>query len=300
MFGKSNVEPMKMNVVYKVQGDSNVSTKTRNARYVSEETLALESAINSLDSVMDELFLDSEYINEVIDEFYGKNYNKKSYEERVQLFANLALCCNRVFGENIIDDGVKVIESPVNNEPIIISEGQLYMAKTIFEQEYAGLSILSDFIFTLRKHIVMMLVEGAINLEILPSDLKGLARIYFENMAASVLEGSWFNFKSKDDKDYYNQPIVLDSTKKSIEYTFKYMQRLYQKYHKIDREFSFLTNNAMNFFDLKDELNKKRQKIINENRANVKNHDIDLVRIPYTERDNITLDLLLSDKYLIK
>lgn len=29
------------------------------------------------------------------------------------------------------------------------------------------------------------------------------------------------------------------------------------------------------------------------------NHNIPLVRIPYTERDNITLDLLLGDKYLI-
>ena len=31
-----------------------------------------------------------------------------------------------------------------------------------------------------------------------------------------------------------------------------------------------------------------------------KSHNIDLVRIPYIERDNITLDLILGDKYLIK
>ena len=29
------------------------------------------------------------------------------------------------------------------------------------------------------------------------------------------------------------------------------------------------------------------------------NHNIPLVRIPYTERDNITLELLLGDKYLL-
>jgi len=29
------------------------------------------------------------------------------------------------------------------------------------------------------------------------------------------------------------------------------------------------------------------------------NHNIDIVRIPYTERDNITLELLLGEKYLI-
>ena len=29
-------------------------------------------------------------------------------------------------------------------------------------------------------------------------------------------------------------------------------------------------------------------------------HNIPLVRIPYKERDNITLDLIMGDKYLIK
>ena len=45
----------------------------------------------------------------------------------------------------------------------------------------------------------------------------------------------------------------------------------------------------------------------NKTRAsdNIKNeyalsHNIPLVRIPYTERDNITLDMLLGDKYLVK
>lgn len=39
-------------------------------------------------------------------------------------------------------------------------------------------------------------------------------------------------------------------------------------------------------------------------RDNIKNdyalsHNIPLVRIPYTEKDNITLDLIMGDKYLI-
>lgn len=45
------------------------------------------------------------------------------------------------------------------------------------------------------------------------------------------------------------------------------------------------------------EMRQHRDKIKNEY---AKNHNIDLVRIPYTERDNIVLDLLLGDKYLIK
>lgn len=29
-------------------------------------------------------------------------------------------------------------------------------------------------------------------------------------------------------------------------------------------------------------------------------HNIPLIRIPYTQRDNITLDMLLGDQYLVK
>ena len=42
----------------------------------------------------------------------------------------------------------------------------------------------------------------------------------------------------------------------------------------------------------------RQQKDIIKNQY-AKTHNIDLVRIPYYERDNITLDLLLGDKYLL-
>ena len=44
------------------------------------------------------------------------------------------------------------------------------------------------------------------------------------------------------------------------------------------------------------ELQQKRDKIKNEYALS---HNIPLVRIPYWERDKITLDLLMSDKYLV-
>ena len=49
--------------------------------------------------------------------------------------------------------------------------------------------------------------------------------------------------------------------------------------------------------------NLEDQKII-QNRDTIKNnyafnHNIPLVRIPYTERDNITLEMIMGDKYLI-
>lgn len=45
------------------------------------------------------------------------------------------------------------------------------------------------------------------------------------------------------------------------------------------------------------ELVQRRDKVKNEYALS---HNISLVRIPYWERDNITLEMLMSDKYLIK
>lgn len=45
------------------------------------------------------------------------------------------------------------------------------------------------------------------------------------------------------------------------------------------------------------EIRKHRDQLKNDY---AKNHNIDLVRIPYTKRDSITLELLLGDKYLLR
>ena len=263
-------------VLDRVSGEKIQTFYKRGVKNRSADMINVENAILSIDKVMDELFLESDYFQETIEEFYSKNYNKKSYQDRVQLFANLALCCSQVFGENIIKDGVKVISDSVNGESIFISDGELYMDKALFEHENVGIINLSNFVFEFRKHIIILLTNGAMAMEIMPSDLTGLARIYYENVAESILEGSWRNFKTKDDKDYYNQPIIIDSTKKSIDYAFHYMKQLYKKYHKIDAEFSYLANNAMSFYDLLDILREKRKTIIKQNRENVKNYDVDL------------------------
>lgn len=45
------------------------------------------------------------------------------------------------------------------------------------------------------------------------------------------------------------------------------------------------------------EITQKRDKIKNDYALT---HNIPLVRIPYWERDNITLDMIMGDQYLIK
>lgn len=58
-------------------------------------------------------------------------------------------------------------------------------------------------------------------------------------------------------------------------------------------------NNPSSLWDDKEsfETRKHRDQLKNDY---AKNHSIDLVRIPYIERDSITLELLLGDKYLLK
>ena len=53
----------------------------------------------------------------------------------------------------------------------------------------------------------------------------------------------------------------------------------------------------IDFFRTKVENQKERDKLKNEYALS---HNIDLVRIPYWQQNNITLELLLGDKYLVK
>lgn len=56
--------------------------------------------------------------------------------------------------------------------------------------------------------------------------------------------------------------------------------------------------NANPFWDKNDSLEQRQQRDQEKNQW-AKNNDIPLVRIPYWERDNITLDMIMGDKYLI-
>ena len=233
MFNKTAINNgLDIKVIDRISGEESQTYYKRGVKNQTEDMINVENAIMSIDKIMDEFFLDSDYFNESIEEFYSKSWNKKSYQDRVQLFANLSLCCSQVFGEHIIKDGVQVISEELNGDSIIISDGELYMAKYLFEHENIGITNLTNFVYELRKHIILLLTNGAMAMQILPFELNGLARIYYENIAESVLEGSWRNFKNKDEKGYYNQPIIIDSTKKSIDYAFHYMKVLYKKYHK--------------------------------------------------------------------
>lgn len=269
-------EELNSKVIEKVIGEQVATFNRRNLKTRSIDAVNIENAILSVDGILDDIFLNSEYINEGINEFHSKHYNTLDYQGRVQLFANLSLCLNQVFGDDIIKNGVKVIADNVGGENIFISDGELYMAKDLFEHKNSGLINLTNVVYEFRKYLIIELTQTALASGIVPSDLNGLARVYYENVAESILEGSWKNFKSKEDKDYYYQPIILDSTKKSTQYGFEYMKRLYKSYHKVDSEMSYLTNNAMSFYDLKKQLQENRSRIVKENRENVKKYDVDL------------------------
>lgn len=264
-------------IVKRIKDDNGVTKKRAfRKRKISEDAQRLQDAMDNIDPTLQSLFLESDYINDTLEEFYSKTYSKKTYEEKVQLFANLALCCSHVFGDNIIEDGVTVIKYPVNERSIFIEDGKLYMSKDRFDKNSMGIINLMDFIFEFRKHIILLLTTSATALQIKPSELKGMARIYYENACESILEGSWNNYRSMDEIDYYNQPIVIDSTKVCLDYGFIYIKRLYQKYKKMDAETSAITQNHMNFYGAITQLREKRNEIIRKNRENVDNYDTDL------------------------
>lgn len=75
-------------------------------------------------------------------------------------------------------------------------------------------------------------------------------------------------------------------------YRFDFYLPKYNRLVEFDGEQHFKQNN---FFDNLEEIQKRDQ----EKNKWAKDNNIPLVRIPYWERDNITLEMILGDKYLV-
>ena len=127
------------------------------------------------------------------------------------------------------------------------------------------------------------------------------------------------NLKRKDEnrtiscgcahKSFGELKISETLNENNILYRFQYNFPDFAKYHHYD--FALLSNNRpVRLIEFDGELHYKdiphfgsledRQKRDLLKNQYAKDHNIPLVRIPYWERDNITLDMILGDKYLIK
>lgn len=109
-----------------------------------------------------------------------------------------------------------------------------------------------------------------------------------EKIIQNILKENNINFISQ----YIFKDFVYEDTKCNPRYDF-YLPD-YNRLIEFDGQLHYMEKEGYKHQSLK-ERQKKDQ--IKNNYA--KQHNIPLVRIPYTERDNITLDLILGDKYLI-
>ena len=233
-------------------------------------------SINTLDETLLECFFSCDIAKEFIDDCYSENFNKKTPEERIQLFANITSCCSSAFGEDALSPHALVISDSIDGEHLFFKNQDFYISKELVKQDSSGLSILAGYVYKLREYLVEIIVNGTLALGIEPRELKGLARIYCENKSESILEGSWSNYLTKDHRNYGYQPIIYDSTRVTYGIVFNQVKMLYQKYGIIDQEMGSLLTTIMEIKDVEKESVQKREKIIADNRKNIENYDTDL------------------------
>lgn len=286
IFGVSLENEDDINVVGKMEGLPSRMSKNNNYSMLKEDNAIIEdhediienvnTSINTLDEILLECFYSCDIAKEFIDECYSENYNKKTPDERIQLFANLTSCCSNTFGEDALHPHALVIQDEVDGEHLFFKHQDFYISKKLVEQDSSGLSTLSGYIYKLREYLIDIMVNGTLSLGIEPKELTGLARIYCENKSESILEGSWVNYLTKDHRNYGYQPIIYDSTRVTYAIVFNQLKMLYKKYGVIDQEMGSLLTTTMELKDIDKDSMEKREKIIASNRKNIENYDTDL------------------------
>lgn len=281
MFGKvKGQKTNEANVLEKVEGElsnDELPTKKPTLRMQKKMVAAqIQEAIDEIDESFKGVFLDNDFIVAKLDELRSENYNKLTYKKRLEIFANIAAWCSANFGEGAIRPSVAVSDREIDGEYLFISDTQLYITKEILQSKDMGLHILSCLIKNLRIYLTSNIIDKAYVVELPMEDLKGLARIYYENKAESVLNNSWQNFIKTDQKNHHYQPLIFDALKLSADITFQHLKMLYKKYQQVDKECSSLVYTAMNFYDTLPQAIEKRKQIIKANRENVKNYDKDI------------------------
>lgn len=230
----------------------------------------LNQSFLTLDEELKSIFLEDDLVDRILDGLVAKNYNNMTQKQRVILFATVNAYCSNVFGANVLKSAVRIKNDYIDNEVLSISdEGQVFVYKGMFSAKNQAIAILGNYIYELRKHIATSLVNTAFNFEITRSRLKGLAKIYYENMDESVIFDSWSNYRDRDDNDYVYQPIILDSNNLAADICYEYVKLIYKKYGVIDRGMSeFLYDRYMKIYAGRKLFDKERKRIILQNRQN--------------------------------
>ncbi len=108
-----------------------------------------------------------------------------------------------------------------------------------------------------------------------------------EKIISKILQDNNIQFK----KEYIFDDFVYEDTKAHPRYDFYLID--YNRLIEFDGEYHYIERQRGESLE-----ERQRKDEIKNNWA--KEHNIPLVRIPYWERDNITLDMIIGDQYLVK
>jgi len=265
-----------------------------------ESPEAINTAIDNISIVIREIFLENDFIKESLKQLRSLNYNKLQDKERMIIMSNINDIVSQIFGENVIKPSLAITEKAIEGDQIGIYDGQVCIYEEVFKHKNSGLTILSMYINELTEYLAKEIVTNALSIIGYEDykELKGKAKIYYENVATSPFCNSWNNFKEKEEPNYYNQPIIYDAVKLQMEILFEHLKYLYQDNSNIDAEMSELLYKCIHFNGTLVEDKELRKKIIEENHRNLDKYEEERsLLIEYLDKTEGDLSNLNDDEF---
>jgi hypothetical protein len=124
--------------------------------------------------------------------------------------------------------------------------------------------------------VATVLIDGAFEFDVDPEKLKGLARVYYDNMSRSILRNIWKNKLVEHEKDYSYQPLTYDALVNSRKIMFEICKMLYKEYGVIDKGISHILYDHMDFQKKAPRSIKKREEMVKRQNKNIDNYDEEL------------------------
>lgn len=242
---------------------------------VDELVDKVNESIEGLDDVFYEQFTTNPRILEIVRSLREEEYGKLPPKKRAQLFAKLNSLASQLFA-GAVDSHIYLSETPIDGKTIVINDNGVYFYKTLFSTKDGGLSVLHLYIYSLKKHVATVLVDGIFDFNIDPEKLKGTTRIYYDNLSRSILRNSWRNRLEEHEKNFTYQPIVYDALSISREIMFELTKFLYKEYKVIDKGMSHILYDHMDFMKKQPRSIKKRNEMVAKQNKNIKLFDKEL------------------------
>ena len=239
---------------------------------VDELVERINESVEGLDKAFYEQFTTNPKILDIVRNLREEEYAKLTPKKRAQLFAKLNSLASTLFA-GAVDSHIYLTESPIEGKTIVIDDEGVYFYKTLFNTKDGGLSVLHLYLYSLKKHIATVLVDGVFEFNIDPTKLEGITRVYYDNLSRSILRNSWRNRLQEHEKDFSFQPIVYDALVVSRKIMFELTKFLYKEYGVIDKGMSHILYDHMDFKRKEPYSAKKRKEMVANQNKNIAKFD---------------------------